>query len=184
MRKIIAVILIIAQFSFAGFLVSRGSFLDGEERKQMDFLENNGERYLFRLHSFTYNKDGEKPVLSVTLLDENIEAYHYRYFDEDKSYSEIITAENGTSVLGAPLPEPPENAPYIKAGENTFLYDFNYDSLNVLFENETREHFTSYWSRQNSRFSIGGQFQNVFAVAYVYNGDIVFTGLSVGGTEY
>lgn len=184
MRKVIAVILMIAQFAFAGYLVNRGTFLDAEKAKRIREIETFGTQYLFKLHSFSYSTDTDKPELYVNLLQEDENAYDYYVWENDyTAYSAIKTAQNGVSVLSKPSPEIPENNDYIFADTGSFMYDIDFKSIDRLLGNDSREYYNSFWTSAG-KFYVNGKYRYVFAVAYVYEGELVITGLRADGQTY
>ena len=185
MRKIITLLLVAAQLSFAVFLVLRGGQADMSRAKRIREIEENGRDYLFALGAFSYD-NYDDPVFDVTLKDVNGDFFVYDsyYFEDDAPrYAEITTADNGVSFPGVPQTEKPESGEYIIADTLKFYYDPDYSSLDGLFRNEDKNYFTSIWSF-SGKFAIGGKNRNVFATAKVYEGEVVITGLKIDGVFY
>ena len=177
MRKIIAVVLALAQLAFGAVLISRGSALDRKAETHINEIRFNGQPVLFELTSFFYYADSEQP------LDFNID-----YTDDAYGpgrYQAIVTDEYGHSKIGPSYDEPPEG-PYLDT-ELEFIYHIDPDSVREAFSGADPD---DHWylpmllGAGKGKFVIAGESHRVYAVAYVYQGELVYTGIMIGNEIY
>ena len=174
-RKLCAVLLALAQIAFGAVLISRGSAMDKKEEERIQAVIDNGQQILFRLSSFYYYEDNEQP-LDFNLDRADNSDWGYRY-------QRIVTDDNGRSVIGASCETPPDG-PYLDT-EQLYVYRLDAKSVRAAFVGQDPEdhwYFPALFGK--GKYVIGGKSVYVYAVGYVYEGSLVFTGVMIDGVTY
>ena len=177
MRKICAATLVLAQLVFGAVLIGRGSTLDRRAEERIQNVIACGQECRFVLDSFFYYENGDQP------LDFNLEWSGsadgmYRYYS-------VVTDEKGHSRIGSSYKTPPEG-PYLDS-ELEYVYRLDAGSVHAAFAEENPDdhwHIPILLGPNEGKFSIGGSARRVYAVGYVYQGQLVFTGIQIGDTVY
>ncbi len=180
MRKILAVALALAQLVFGAVLISRGTAMDRKAETHVNEIRFNGQPILFELSSFFYF-DGSEPPLEFN-LERTADAYESY---GSGRYEAIVTDEYGHSRLGPSYDKPPEG-PYLDWNLE-LLYSFDADSVREAFAGEDPDNhwfIPSMIGANKGKFVIGGESHRVYAVAYVYQGELVYTGIMIGNELY
>ena len=175
-RKIIAVVLAVAQLAFGIVLISRGKMLDQEEENHISEIIYCGNLYYFEVSTFFYYGEGDQPI-AFNLETEAV---------GDGRYVEITTDENGNSVLGpGTYDTPPADRPYLDM-EKDFYYRMDADNVRSVFGDKTENEFYMPYmiGTSKGKYSIGGKARRVQAAAFVYEGELVFTYLVLGEDLY
>ena len=181
MRKVIAAALALLQLSFGVFLIANGGKADRAREKRIDEILANGAEFLFDLESFSYNAD-DFYVESVTfeLYSENWDCEHAFY--------PLTANENGIAVFGQSTNVSPEEPYFAVWGGDTY-YRIDKKVLKTLFGADASDdghhnYYRSWLQHDKNRFNVNGTWVSVYAVGTVYQGDVVYTGLVVGGERY
>ena len=178
-RNVLAVILALAQLVFGIVLISRGTVLDQTEEARISRIISYGQYHLFQLSSFFYYEDNDTPV-SFNLKRDSTES--------DGRYAELIVNDNGFTHVGnafdtAPAEEDPYVGLYI---DNTkdFIYRMDANSVRSAFPENSEDHWYLPMLFGKGKFNINGVGCHVYAVGYVYEGEVVFIGIQIGQAVY
>ncbi|MBQ9506076.1 MAG: hypothetical protein IJR51_02870 [Clostridia bacterium] len=181
MRKWLAIVLAALQFGFGCFLIANGGKADRAREKRIDEILANGAEFLFDLESFSYNADDlyEEPV-RFELYSEN--------WDNEHAFYPLTANENGVAVFGRSTEVSPEEPYFAVWGGDTY-YRIDKKVLKTLFGADASDighhiYYRSWLQHDKNRFEVNGTWVSVYAVGTVYQGDVVYTGLVVGGERY
>ena len=171
MRKIIAVLLALAQLVFGVWLISRGGNADVDRNRHISEMRAYGTQYLFELSSFSYRADDDAQPIS----------FHLKGTSSEPGYYPIETDDRGHSVLGARTDTVPDG-PYLDTNRE-FLYDMDAAAAHAVFSGADKSlYLPALFSK--SKFSVNGESKYVYAAASVLDGELVFTAIVIGGTYY
>ena len=181
MRKVFAAVLALLQLGFGVFLIANGGKADRARDERIDEILANGTEFLFNLESFSYNADDlyEEPV-RFELYSENWDCEHAFY--------PLTANENGVAVFGRSTEVSPEE-PYFAVWGGETYYRVDKKTLKSLFGADASDdgyhnYYRSLLQRDKNRFNVNGTWVSVYAVGTVYQGDVVYTGVVVGGERY
>ncbi len=204
MRKWIALVLAVLQLGFGGFLIANGRREDQnyeadleeemraaearhEEEKRAraaraDEIIANGTEFVFYLDSFEYDAYSYTvEPLYVSLTGSYSPVLEHRYFP-------LAVDENGMAAFGPGVDALPEEPYYALNGDSYCRIDE--EVLRALFGADLgkNDEFHSYYrfpfASDKILFEVSGEWVSVYAVGYVYQGDVAFTGLIVDGVRY
>lgn len=175
-RNVLAAVLALAQLVFGVVLISRGSVLDQEEDARISRIISYGQYHLFELSSFFYYEEKDPPVFFHLQRDSN---------ETDGRYAALIVNENGFTHIGDAFDTAPaaDESLYID-NEKEFLYRMDADSVRSAFPENSEDKWYLPMLFGKGKFSINGEGRHVYAVAYVYEGEVVFVGIQIGQAVY
>lgn len=175
-RNVLAAVLALAQLVFGIVLISRGSVLDQEEDARISRIISYGQYHLFELSSFFYYEENDTPV-SFNLKRDSAET--------DGRYAVLIVNDNGFTHIGDAFDTAPaaDESLYID-NEKEFLYRMDADSVRSAFPENSEDKWYLPMLFGKGKFSINGEAHHVYAVAYVYEGEVVFVGIQIGQAVY
>ena len=175
-RNVLAVILALAQLVFGIVLISRGTVLDQTEEARISRIISYGQYHLFELSSFFYYEENDTPV-SFNLKRDSAES--------DGRYAALIVNDNGFTHIGDAFDTAPaaDESLYID-NEKDFIYRMDADSVRSAFPENSEDKWYLPMLFGKGKFSINGEAHHVYAVAYVYEGEVVFVGIQIGQAVY
>ena len=160
MRKLIAIVLAVLQLGFGGFLIANGGKADRARERRIDEIVENGSRFLFRLNLFSYTEN------------------------------RFAATPGGVAVFGASCETPPAE-PYIAPYTGETYYRVDAQKLHALLGPDLGDNDWHVYRRiinlfdlKSIRFKVNGHSAEVYAVGFVYEGDVVYTGLVADGVWY
>ena len=174
LNKIIAAVLALAQLVFGAVLITRGTALDRKAEAHLKEIVANGTVCRFELDSFYYYPD------SVIPIDFSLKQAEDPNWDR---YITIQTDEAGLSTLG-PSYEMPSEGLWLDRdiGYHYLMDDAALKEAFAGVDENDRWFMPTLFGR--GKFNIGGNIVPVYAIASVYQGEIVFTGIQIGDTVY
>ncbi len=180
MRKWIALVLAALQIGFAFFLIANGGREDRAREARIDEIVANGTEFLFELNNFQYTVEpyAYEPIY-FSLYDARWD-YNYGYYP-------LTATDAGVAAFGKSVETPPPEPYYAPDGHTYCRIDKKI--LHNLFAADLGDSDSHYYSRswftpEKNRFLVNDRWVSVYAIGYVYQGDIAFVGISVDGARY